>query len=68
MVRRFHYRWMIVNDFLPRMCGADVIDSLLPGRETGAMKVTTRFYKPGNRLRPMMPTSTRAPPTASARA
>ena len=27
----WHYQWMLLTDFLPRLCGRDVVDQLLPG-------------------------------------
>ncbi len=27
----WHYQWMLLTDFLPRLCGPDVVASLLPG-------------------------------------
>lgn len=29
---RWHYQWLVVNDFLTRICGDDVVDRILPGR------------------------------------
>lgn len=29
---RWHYQWIVVNDFLVRVCGTDVVDDILPGR------------------------------------
>jgi Animal haem peroxidase len=35
----WHYQWVIVNDYLPRLVGAELVDSIL---EDGQ-----RFYRPG---------------------
>jgi hypothetical protein len=52
---RWHFQWVIVNDFLPRIVGQDLVASmLLPGKK-GTIAVDNRFYKPTNPGRPMMP-------------
>jgi len=28
---RWHYQWLVVNDFVKTICGADVVDDILPG-------------------------------------
>ena len=33
---RWHYQYVVLNDFLPRMCGKDLIDKLLPNRHKNA--------------------------------
>jgi hypothetical protein len=51
---RWHFQWVIVHDFLPRVVGQDLVDSLVTTK--GAhVTVNTRFYKPGNPKKPMMP-------------
>ncbi|BBE21891.1 myeloperoxidase [Arthrobacter sp. MN05-02] len=52
---RWHYQWVIVHDFLPRMVGPKLVASMLLPQSDGTVKVDTRFYKPGNRLKPMIP-------------
>ncbi|MHA7282006.1 peroxidase family protein [Arthrobacter sp. TMS2-4] len=52
---RWHYQWVIVHDFLPRMVGARLVESMLLPQSDGTIKVANRFYKPGNRLKPMIP-------------
>ncbi|WP_207454548.1 peroxidase family protein [Herbiconiux sp. SYSU D00978] len=52
---RWHFQWLIVNDFLRMIAGQDVIDSILTTRPGAPAKVECRFYKPGNKQRPMMP-------------
>ncbi len=52
---RWHYQWVIVNDFLPHIVGQDLVNRMLrPGRG-GTIAVDNQFYKPGNPARPMMP-------------
>jgi len=31
---RWHYQWLVINDFLPTICGNDVVDELLPHRRS----------------------------------
>ena len=52
---RFHHQWVVVNDFLPRLVGQDLVDSLLTVNAKGNPKYRGTFYKPGNPNRPMMP-------------
>jgi hypothetical protein len=42
---RWHYQWMVVHDFLPRVCGADILASILKDEDapTGPI-VDLRFY------------------------
>jgi Animal haem peroxidase len=52
---RWHFQWVIVHDFLARVVGEDVVDSLLVQNRAGRVSVRSSFYKPANPLRPMMP-------------
>ncbi len=52
---RWHYQWMVVHDFLPRVIGRDLLDRLLEERDGQPAKVRLDFYKPRNPNRPMMP-------------
>ncbi|MGA8996118.1 MAG: heme peroxidase family protein, partial [Nocardioidaceae bacterium] len=52
---RWHFQWMIVNDFLAHVVGKNVVDKLLSQKSNGTVKVASSFYKPKNPLRPMMP-------------
>ncbi|TFV63390.1 peroxidase [Geodermatophilus sp. DF01-2] len=52
---RWHYQWLIVNDFLPRIVGRDVVDRLIRRRRNGPVEFLGKFYKPRNRERPYMP-------------
>jgi len=51
---RWHYQWMVVHDFLKRVCGAAVVDSILKNESapTGPT-VELQFYQP--REQPFMP-------------
>jgi hypothetical protein len=51
---RWHFQWVIVHDFLPRVVGQPVVDSMLT-TASGKVKAKTLFYKPGNPNKPMMP-------------
>jgi len=46
---RWHYQWLVVNDFLPTICGGEVVDELLPhrGRKEPVWKnkPTLQFFK-----------------------
>ena len=52
---RWHFQWLIVHDFLPRIVGQTLVDKLLVRRSNGSLVVNTAFYKPRNPLRPYMP-------------
>lgn len=52
---RWHYQWVIVNDFLPRIVGQDVVSSLLRRRAGGRIEFTGTLYRPRDRNRPYMP-------------
>jgi hypothetical protein len=49
---RWHYQWIVVNDYLVRICGADVVHSILPhlGRDEPIWQHPPRFafYTPHN--------------------
>ena len=47
LVRR-HYQWIVIHQFLPDICGADVVSGLLGGS-------IPRFYKPSNPNAPLVP-------------
>jgi Animal haem peroxidase len=50
---RWHYQWLIVNDYLPRIVGKDVVASLI--KRDGTIKFTGTFYKPEHPENPYMP-------------
>jgi hypothetical protein len=50
---RWHYQWLIVNDYLPRIVGKDVVSSLI--KRDGPIKFTGTFYKPERPENPYMP-------------
>ena len=52
---RWHYQYIVVNDFLTKIVGRDVVDSLLIRLPDGSVVVRNRFYRPGNPLKPMIP-------------
>jgi len=47
---RWHYQWVVVNDFLVRIAGQEVVDSILvavdPNNPALGKRVRTRFYRP----------------------
>ncbi len=50
---RFHYQWILIHDFLPRIVNADVLDAVLPGASQGDpdfSSLNLRFYHPKNDL------------------
>ena len=52
---RWHYQWLIVHDYLPRIVGADLVNGLLQPGADGRIQFTGRNYLPRNRQRPYMP-------------
>jgi Animal haem peroxidase len=48
---RWHYQWVVVNDYLPHVVGQDRVDRFLKGT-----RVVNEFYKPGDPKAPMTPT------------
>jgi hypothetical protein len=52
---RWHFHWVIVHDFLPHVVGQDLVDSMLKPGPHGTIAVDNQFYRPHNRLKPMMP-------------
>ncbi|MGK5114905.1 MULTISPECIES: peroxidase family protein [unclassified Geodermatophilus] len=52
---RWHFQWLIVNDYLPRIVGQDVVNSLIKRDGTGPIKFVGTFYKPEDTARPYMP-------------
>jgi hypothetical protein len=51
---RWHFQWVIVHDFLPRVVGQPLVDSMLT-TSAGKVRGKLLFYKPGNPQKPMMP-------------
>ncbi len=44
---RFHYQWVVLNDFLPTLIAADVLNQVLPPQSGGGLfKPNLQFYKP----------------------
>jgi Animal haem peroxidase len=52
---RWHFQWIIVNDYLRHVVGADVVGRFLKTNGAGKPQVNREFYKPKNPHRPMMP-------------
>ncbi|MCZ2860579.1 peroxidase family protein [Blastococcus sp. VKM Ac-2987] len=50
---RWHYQWLIVNDYLPRIVGRDVVSSLI--KRDGTITFTGTFYRPEHPDNPYMP-------------
>jgi hypothetical protein len=50
---RWHYQWLIVNDYLPRIVGKEVVSSLI--KRDGTIKFFGTFYKPEHPENPYMP-------------
>jgi hypothetical protein len=44
---RWHYQWIVVHDFLPKICGQTVVDSLLVENASGTT-ITNVLYQPTN--------------------
>ncbi|WP_375431253.1 heme peroxidase family protein [uncultured Friedmanniella sp.] len=51
---RWHYQWLIVHDYLPKIVGQDVVDKLLVTK-AGKLTAATTYYKPKNPAKPYMP-------------
>jgi hypothetical protein len=52
---RWTYQYLIVNDYLPRIVGQDVVNSLIRRRGTGPIQFTGKLYQPRNVNKPYMP-------------
>ena len=52
---RWHYQWVVIHEFLPRVVGQRMVDQILEERDTQPTKVKLAFYKPKNPQRPMLP-------------
>lgn len=50
---RWHYQWLIVNDYLPRIVGKPVVSSLI--RRDGTIRFTGSLYEPEHPENPYMP-------------
>ena len=48
-ITTWHFQWLLVKEFLPRICGQRVVDALF------ALGTKVPWYRPKNTLRPMMP-------------
>src|SRR5215510_14957677 len=52
---RWHWQWIVVNEFLPTMVGQDVVNRFLTRDRFGRPKVRQEFFDPGRSVRPQMP-------------
>jgi Animal haem peroxidase len=52
---RWHWQWILVNEYLPTIVGQDVVNRFLTRDRQGRPRVRFEFYQPGNSNRPMMP-------------
>lgn len=50
---RWHYQWVVIHDFLPRIVGRPLLDQLLVREPEGQETVRLRFYR--YRVNPFMP-------------
>ena len=50
---RWHYQYVVVNDFLVRLCGQELINSLLDLDDDGEPQWRLRYYRP--KTNPFMP-------------
>jgi hypothetical protein len=44
----WHYQWVVMTDFLPRIVGQERLDTILEIRPHGKPKVKTAYYRPNN--------------------
>lgn len=51
---RWHYQWVILHDYLPRIVGQAMIDSILV-KKGKSVAYAPRFYRPRNVAKPYMP-------------
>ena len=43
---RWHYQWVVVNDFLPLIVGPELVDQLFPANEAGGREFRLQWYRP----------------------
>lgn len=65
---RWHYQYVVLNDFLPRICGAELIDEILPtaGQLPVPPKRSPSFSSSTGATRPTCPWNFRSPATGLA--
>ncbi len=51
---RWHYQWIVVNEFLPGVVGRDMVDQILTW-DGGVPQFDLKCYQPNDRRNPMMP-------------
>ena len=52
---RWHFQWVVVHDFLPRVVGSGMVGQVLEERGDRPAKVRLDFFKPKNPNQPMLP-------------
>ena len=52
---RWHWQWIVIHDFLPRIVHPSVLRAVLEERPGRPARVRLEYYKPKNPNRPMMP-------------
>ena len=50
---RWHYQWVILEDFLPRIAGAKAVSDRVKRKQSGEVEIDLRWFKPQNN--PFMP-------------
>lgn len=50
---RWHYQWVVLHDFLPRIVGQRTLDMVLQFNDDGSPDIRRRFYRP--KTQPYMP-------------
>jgi hypothetical protein len=50
---RWHYQWVILDDFLPRIAGAKAVGDRVKRKQSGEVEIDLRWFKPQNN--PFMP-------------
>lgn len=43
---RWHYQWVVVFDYLPRIVGQELVDELFPSSEDGSREFKLKHYRP----------------------
>jgi hypothetical protein len=51
----WHWQWLVLHDFLPRIVDPGILPSVLEEPEGGPARARLEFYKPKNPNRPMLP-------------
>ncbi len=43
---RWTYQWLVLHDYLPKICDAKVIESIMPKKDKGERNPNFKFYRP----------------------